>query len=145
VTVPVSSAPFAAGAVLSPGDTITISGSGFTVELGAGYDKLQFLSGASAETVVLQAGGTDEISGFNLGADDVLDLRTLVGQSQLDLATVSANIAAYVTVLDQGTGADVLFDPSGHGGGGVVAILDNLGSAITSLADLTSHGALKFS
>ncbi len=145
VTGVASDLTIAAGATLSPSDSIVISGSGFTVELGAGYDKLQFLSGAGDETVVLQAGGTDEISGFNLGTGDVLDLRTLIAQSHLDLATVSANIAAYVTVSDQGTSADLLFDPSGHGGGSVVAILDNLGSAITSLADMTSHGALKFS
>jgi hypothetical protein len=135
----------AADAKSSPSDTIALSGSGFTVEFGAGYDKLQFLSGAGDETVVLQAGGTDEISGFNLGTGDVLDLRTLIAQSHLDLATVSANIADYATVVDQGTSADLLFDPSGHGGGSVVAILDNLGSAITGLADMTSHGALPLS
>jgi large repetitive protein len=145
VTVVASGLTLAAGATSSPSDSIALSGSGFTVEFGAGYDKLQFLSGAGNETVVLQAGGTDEISGFNLGAGDVLDLRTLIAQSHLDLATVSANIAAYATVSDQGTSADLLFDPSGHSGGSVVAILDNLGSAITRLADLTSHGELKFS
>jgi hypothetical protein len=129
----------------SPSATIAVSGSGFTVELGAGYGQLQFLSGAIDETVVLQAGGTDEISGFNPNAGDVLDLCTLIAGSNLDLAAVSASIGAYVTVSDQGTNADLLFDPSGHGGGGVVAILDNLGSAVASLPDLTNRGALKFS
>jgi hypothetical protein len=145
VTGTASGLTFAATATPSPSDSIAISGSGFTVQFGAGYDKLQFLSGSSDETVVLHAGGTDEITGFNPGAGDVLDLRTLIAQSHLDLATVSANIAAYATVSDQGTSADLLFDPSGQGGGTVVAILDNLGSAITSLADMTSHEALKFS
>jgi hypothetical protein len=145
VTGTASGLTFAATATPSPSDSIAISGSGFTVQFGAGYDKLQFLSGSSDETVVLHAGGTDEITGFNPGAGDVLDLRTLIAQSHLDLATVSANIAAYATVSDQGTSADLLFDPSGQGRGTVVAILDNLGSAITSLADMTSHEALKFS
>jgi hypothetical protein len=66
-------------------------------------------------------------------------------RSHLDLATVSDNIGAYVTVSDQGTNADLRFDPSGHGGGSLFAILANMGSAIISLADMTSHGALRFS
>jgi hypothetical protein len=89
----------------SPSATIAVSGSGFTVEVGAGYGQLQFLSGAIDETVVLQAGGTDEISGFNPNAGDVLDLCTLIAGSNLDLAAVSASIGAYVTVSDQGTRA----------------------------------------
>jgi hypothetical protein len=115
------------------------------IDPGAGNYKMQFLPGTSGDTVVLHVGGSDEISGFNMGAGDVLDLRTLIAETHLDLTTVAANIGSYVTVSDQGTNADLLFDPSGHGRGSMVAILDNLGGAITNLADMTSHGALKFS
>jgi hypothetical protein len=145
VTAAASGVTLGTGGTSSPDDAITISGSGVMVELGAGSSKLQFLPGSSDETVVLQAGGTDEISGFNPGVGDVLDLRTLIAQSHIDLATVSANVGAYVTVSDQGANADLLFDPTGHGGGSVVATLDNMASAITSLADMTGDGALRFS
>ena len=80
-----------------------------------------------------------------MGAGDGLDLRTLIAGSNVDLAAVSAHLASYVTVSDQGANAALLFDPSGHGGGSVVAILDNLGSTVTNLAALTNHGALMFS
>jgi hypothetical protein len=150
VTVPASVVPFAAGKTTasgtsSPNDTITISASNSVIDPGAGNYKMQFLPGTSGDTVVLHVGGSDEISGFNMGAGDVLDLRTLIAETHLDLTTVAANIGSYVTVSDQGTNADLLFDPSGHGRGSMVAILDNLGGAITNLADMTSHGALKFS
>jgi hypothetical protein len=56
-----------------------------------------------------------------------------------------AHLTSDFTVSDQGANATLLFDPSGHGGGSVVAILDNLGSTATNLAALTNHGALMFS
>ena len=148
VTAPASSTSHVAGALAaggtsSPSDTITIAASNSVIDPGAGSYQMQFLPGASGDTIVLQAGGLDQISGFNMGAGDALDLRTLIAQSNLDLATVSAHIGDYLTVADQGSNADLLFDPSGHGGGSVVASLDNLGSAITSLADMTHHDALK--
>jgi len=80
-----------------------------------------------------------------MAAGDALDLRSLVAETHLNLATVSANLASYVTVSDQGANAALLFDPTGHSGGNVVAVLDNLGSTITNLAGLTNHGALNFS
>ena len=149
VTVPASRSTHFAGGIAvggtsSSADTITIAASNSVINPGAGSYQMQFLPSTGGDTVVPQPGGTDEISGFNMGAGDVPDLRTLIAGNNLDLATVSANIGDYLTVTDQGSNADLLFDPSGHGGGSVVAILDNLGSAITSLADLTNHGALKF-
>jgi hypothetical protein len=147
VTVPASVGSLGAGTtgISSLGNTITISASNRVIDPGAGSYKMQFLPGTSGDTVVAHAGGSDEISGFNIGAGDVLDLRTLIAEMHLNPATVAANIGAYLTVADQGANADVLFDPSGHHGGSLVAMLDNLGSTVTSLADLTLHGALKFS
>jgi hypothetical protein len=147
VTVPASVGSLGAGTtgISSLGNTITISASNRVIDPGAGSYRMQFLPGTSGDTVVAHAGGSDEISGFNIGAGDVLDLRTLIAEMHLNPATVAANIGAYLTVADQGANADVLFDPSGHHGGSLVAMLDNLGSTVTSLADLTLHGALKFS
>jgi hypothetical protein len=115
------------------------------VDPGAGSYRMQFLPGSGRDTIMLHAGGSDEISRFNMASGDALDLRSVIAESHLDLATVSANLASYVTVSDEGTNAALFFDPSGHGGGSAVAILDNLGSAITNLAGMTSHGALTFS
>ena len=137
VAVPASGISHGVGA-------ITISASNSVIDPGVGSYKMQFLSGIRNDTVVLHAGGSDEISGFNIGAGDVLDLRTLIGEMHLNLATVAAKIGSYVTVFDQGANAQLLFDPSGNHGGSVVAMLDGLGSTITKLADLTNHGALKF-
>ncbi len=143
--VPLSASASTAGGTSPFGDTIAISASNSVINPGTGSYQMQFLPGTVADTVVLYAGGTDQIAGFNVGAGDGLDLRTLIAGSNVDLAAVSAHLASYVTVSDQGANAALLFDPSGHGGGSVVAILDNLGSTVTNLAALTNHGALMFS
>jgi spore germination protein YaaH len=150
VAVPASVTSVGAGAATSggtspSGGTLTISASNSMVDPGAGSYRMQFLPGSGRDTIMLHAGGSDEISRFNMASGDALDLRSVIAESHLDLATVSANLASYVTVSDEGTNAALFFDPSGHGGGSAVAILDNLGSAITNLAGMTSHGALTFS
>jgi hypothetical protein len=143
--VPLSASASTAGGTSPFGDTITISASNSVINPGTGSYQMQFLPGTVADTVVLHAGGTDQIAGFNVGAGDGLDLQTLIAGSNVDLAAVSAHLASYVTVSDQGANAALLFDPSGYGGGSVVAILDNLGSTVTNLVALTNHGALMFS
>ncbi len=150
VAVPASVTSVGTGAVTAggtswSGGTLTISASNSMVDPGAGSYRMQFLPGSGRDTIMLHAGGSDEISSFNMASGDALDLRSVIAESHLDLATVSANLASYVTVSDEGTNAALFFDPSGHGGGSAVAILDNLGSAITNLAGMTSHGALTFS
>ena len=150
VVVPASGKSLSAGTptasgTSSPYDAITVSASNAIINPGTGSYQMQFLAGTAGDTVVLHAGAADQIADFNIAAGDVLDLRTLIAGSNVDLATVSAHLASYVSVSDQGANAALLFDPSGHGGGSVVATLDNLGSIVTNLAALTNHGALMFS
>jgi hypothetical protein len=150
ITVPASGAPpggraSTAGGTSSFGDMITIPASNSVINPGTGSYQMQFLPGTVADTVVLHAGGIDQIIGFNVDAGDALDPRILIAGSNVDLAVASAHLASYVTVSDQGANAALLFDPSGHGRGSVVAILDNLGSTVTNLTALTNHGALMFS
>jgi hypothetical protein len=49
----------------------------------------------------------------------------------------------YVTIAGQGADALVNFDPTGHGGGGTVAVLQGLGSVVTSLDSLVAQGAVR--
>ena len=145
VTTSASAIALAPAGTSSSAGTVSISASNSQIDPGAGSYRMQFLANSGNDTIMLHGGGSDAISGFNMAAGDSLDLRSLIAESHLDLTNVSANLEAYVTVSDQGANAALFFDPSGHGGGSVVAILDNLGSAITNLAGVTSHGGLAFS
>jgi hypothetical protein len=49
----------------------------------------------------------------------------------------------YVTIVDQGANALVNFDPTGHGGGGTIAVLQGLGSTVTSLQTLITDNAIR--
>jgi hypothetical protein len=92
---------------------------------------------------VLHSGGTDQIAGFDLTNGDKLDVRSLLAEAQLNPQDVLPNLDAYFTVVDQGANVVLLFDSTGHGGGNAVAVLDNLGSVVTSLSGLTSHNAVQ--
>jgi hypothetical protein len=61
----------------------------------------------------------------------------------LDLTGNVAALGDYLTVVDQGTDAVFRFDPTGHGGGSTVAVLQGLGGTITSLDTLTARGAVR--
>jgi hypothetical protein len=51
----------------SPSDTITVTGSGQLIDPGASNKSIAFIAGASNDTLVLYAGGVDQISGFGNG------------------------------------------------------------------------------
>lgn len=123
---------------------LTITDPDQTIALGAGDFNLQFLSGATNETVVLQAGSMDEIGGFSIASGDVLDLRALLASANVPASAVAADPSAYLSVADQSGNAVLAFDPTGHGGGSTIAILDSLGGSVTNVAQLMT-GALKLS
>jgi hypothetical protein len=114
---------------------ITVTGSNQLVDPGNGDYTIQFLAGTSGDTLVLHPGGVDQISGFDPGTD-VLDLRSL-------LSGTGADLAGYLTVVDQGANALLNFDASGTGGGTAVAVLHGLASTVTSLDTLVADGALR--
>ena len=70
---------------------ITISASNTVTDPGAGSYTINFAAGVSGDTLVLHSGGTDQITGFDPAAGDVLDLRSLLGEAQLTAAEVLPN------------------------------------------------------
>lgn len=129
--------------VLPPGDmatsgTITVSGAGQVVDPGFGGGTIQFLSGASDDTLVLHTGGTDTISGFDPSAGDQLDLRSLFAEAGVDAVSAAANLSAYINVSTAGSDAVVLFDPTGQGGGSAVATLTDGASLVPLLKSGTA-------
>ena len=123
-------------------DPITISASNSVIDPGAGGYTIQFLAGATADTLVLHSGGADQIAGFDLAGGDVLDLRGLLAGAGLNVQDVLPAASSDFTIQDQGANAVLMFDPLGHGGGGAVAVLGNLGGVVTSFSALTSHNAV---
>jgi uncharacterized repeat protein (TIGR03803 family) len=121
---------------------VVISASNAVIDPGAGGRTISFIAGTSGDSLVLHASGADLVSGFD-PATDVMDLRSLLREANVDLTGGIAVLGNYVTVLDQGTDALVRFDPSGHGGGNTVAVLQGLGGSVTSLGTLVEHGAIR--
>jgi len=121
---------------------ITISASNSVIDPGVGSYMIQFLAGASADMLVLHANGVDQISGFD-PATDVLDLRSLLSETNVNLNGDIAALPSYLSVTDQGANALISFDPSGNGGGSVVAVLQGLGSAVTGTDMLIAQGAIQ--
>ena len=127
----------AAAATPSP-DVITISGLGQLIDPGAGSHSIQFASGAANDTLVLHLGGSDQITGFDPAAGDVLDLRSLLSEAGVSLGGDLSQLANYVSVAAVNGSAQVLFDPTGHGGGSQVALLLNDGGLVAQLQTLKS-------
>ena len=131
-----------ATAVTAANDPVTISASNTVTDPGPGSHTIQFITGVSADTLVLHSGATDQISGFNLAAGDVLDLRSLLSEAQLNIQDVLPKLGSYFTIADQGADAVLLFDPLGHGAGSAVAVLKALSAAVPDIGTLSSHNAI---
>jgi plastocyanin len=121
---------------------VTITQSNLNIDPGAGNYTIQFLSGTSADTLVLHTGGVDQVYGFD-PSTDVLDLRSLLSGAGVNLNGSMAALSGYLTIADQGTDALVSFDPTGHGGGSTIAVLHGFGSTITGLNTLIADGAVR--
>jgi hypothetical protein len=122
-------------------NALIVTGSDQLIDPGTGGETIQFLAGASMDTIVPRPDGVDQIAGFD-PSTHMLDLRLLLATANIDLGSDMAVLGNYVTVADQGTDAVVGFDPAGHGGGGAVAVLSGLGGT-GGLDALIAHGAVR--
>jgi hypothetical protein len=113
-----------------------------TIDPGASGYTIQFVGSDSGDTLVLHTGGTDQISGFDPTTDH-LDVGALLTEANVNLNGDIAALGDYLTVVDQGPNALLNFDPTGHGGGSTVAVLQGLGSVVTSVSSMVSQGAIK--
>ena len=102
---------------------LPVSASGETIDPGPGNATIQFLSGAAYDTVMLNPGSLDHLIGF-AAASDTLDFTALVREAGVTPGIGS--LLGAVTIATQGADALVKFDPSGHGAGSTVAVLQDL-------------------
>ena len=123
-------------------DLITISASNSVVDPGLGNYAIQFLAGSSSDTLVPHSGGVYLVSGFD-PSTDVLDLRSLLSEANVNPGGGVASLNNYLTVTDQGSNALIGFDPTGHGGGNSFIVLQGPGAVVTNLDTLVAEGAIR--
>jgi len=123
-------------------NVVTVIGSNQTIDPGMGSHSIQFLSGATNDAIVLHTGGVDQVSGFD-GSTDIMDFSALLSEANVNLNGDLTALGKYVTIADQGANALVNFDPTGHGGGSTVAVLQGLGSVVPNLNTLLAQGATR--
>jgi hypothetical protein len=121
----------------SDSGAIVISGSGQSIDPGAGNHTIQFAAGATDDTLVLHLGGSNQVLGFDPNAGDLLSLSALLSEAHVSVADV-AQLAGYVSVADVNGSAAISFDPAGQGGGSMVASLTNDGGLAAQLQTLKS-------
>lgn len=134
-----ASPPVAVPAVMGA-TVITVTGSDQLIDPGTGDRTIMFIGGAGGDTIMAQPGCMDQVIGFD-PATDVLDLSALFRGANIrgDVAP----LGDYLTAVDQGADALVRFDPAGHAGGSTVFVLQGPGATVTSLDQLTAHGAIR--
>jgi len=125
-------------------DPVTISISDKSIDPGLGDHMIRFIASVSGDTLVLHANGLDQVYGFD-PSTDVLDLRSLLREANVDLDGNTALLGNFLTVADQGADALLRFDPTEQGGGSAVAVLSGLGGIVTGLDALATLGAIKIS
>ena len=127
----------------STADPIMVTnGSNLVIDPGAGNHTIQFLGGASGDTLVLHAGAVDQVSGFDPGTD-VLDLRSLLAEGNVDL---HGNIAIVGPLPDDRRSGCRRAGPlrsGGQGGGATVAVLRGPPEPVTGLETLLARGAIQ--
>jgi hypothetical protein len=113
-----------------------------------GAPAMQFVASSSVvdasagnETLTLPGAGSapETITGFGLSNGDMLDLHKLLAGSAWN--GDPSTIANFVGVSADGGSTTISVDPSGLGGGSVVATLAGIN---TSLDALAAHGAIRF-
>jgi hypothetical protein len=113
--------------------TIAIAGSGQWIDPGIGGQTIQFLPGATSDTLVLHSGGTDRIVGFDPNAGDTLDLSSLLAEAGVTVGGDISRLPNYISVTNVDGAAAIGFDPAGQGGGSPVALLENDGGLVAQL------------
>jgi Cadherin-like domain/RTX calcium-binding nonapeptide repeat (4 copies) len=115
-------------------DTITANGNNSVIDAGPG-NNLITLNG-NRETIVLQQGGVDQISGFQLHNGDVLDLSQMLAQAQINLAGDFSQLGSFVQVSSAGRDITLSF------AGSPLAVLRGTGAGDT-LDTLIQDGSLR--
>lgn len=124
------------GGALVAETAIVVSGSGETIDPGAGDHVIQFLPGAANDTLVVHKDWVSTISGFDPSAGDTISLRALLTEAKIDLGGDVSRLALYVSVTGLNGAALVKFDQFGQGGGSAVAVLSDGGPLVAQLATL---------
>jgi hypothetical protein len=75
----------------------------------------------------------DQVLGFDPTAGDMLDVSSLLSEAQVNIGSDIAQLGNYVSVVNAAGSAEVLFDPTGHGGGSPVALLVNEGGMVAQI------------
>jgi hypothetical protein len=119
----------------SDGSVITVAGSDQFIDPGTGNHTIQFIAGATANKLVLHLGGLDQVLDFDPAVGDALDLNSLLSEARVSLGDIS-QLSNYVSVANLNGSAEILFDPSGQGGGSQVALLVNDGGLVPQLQTL---------
>jgi len=125
---------------LSAADPNVISAAGpdQLVDPGTGSYTIQFLSGASGNTLVLHPGGVDQVYGFDPGTD-VLDLRSVLARSNIGLSGEAAFLGGTVGIEAQGSDVVVTFDPTALGNGATIAVIHGIVPGTTRLEALIAQ------
>jgi Ca2+-binding RTX toxin-like protein len=125
-------------------DTITVHGAKSVIYGGSGTNTITLRG--SHETVVLQQGGVDDVFGFNLHNGDVLNLKQVFAEAQIDIRGEISKIAGYVQVSASGSDATLSFNPDGlaSGPGSTLAVLHGVAPGVT-LSTLIGDGSVTIS
>lgn len=129
------------GTTASDGSVINVATSSQLVDPGAGSFAIHFASAVNNDTLMLHAGGTDQVTGFSISAGDKLDLHDLLSAAHVSIGSDMSQLSNYVSVNAVNGSAQVLFDPTGHGGGSQVALLVNDANLVPQLQTLKSFTA----
>ena len=130
------------GPLPSPAMTM-IAMSGTRLDPGGGSNAIGIAAGVADATIVLHAGATDTIAGFDPAAGDRLDLASLLAETQASAQDFLARPGAYLTLAAQGADAVLSFDPRGHAAGTAVAVLEGLSDPTVGLDALIQAGAIR--
>jgi V8-like Glu-specific endopeptidase len=121
----------------SDSSPIIVTGSGQSIDPGAGNHTIQFATGAKDDTLVLHLGDSSQVLGFDPTAGDLLNLSALLSEAHVSVADVS-QLAGYVSVADVNGSAAISFDPTGKGGGSQIASLPDAEGLMAQLQTLKS-------
>jgi hypothetical protein len=115
---------------------IAFGTSGQSLDPGPGNHTIQFISGATSDTLVLHLAGSVQVLGFDPTAGNMLDLRSLLSEAQVNIGTDMSQLSNYISIAAIGGSASIAFDPTGHGGGSQVALLVDGGGLVAQLQTL---------
>jgi hypothetical protein len=132
-----STASSAVSDASSDSGAIIITGSGQSIDPGAGNHTIQFAAGATDDALVRHLGDSSQVLGFDPNAGDLLNLSALLSEAHVSVADVS-QLAGYVSVADVNGSAAISFDPTGKGGGSQIASLPNAEGLMAQLQTLKS-------